>query len=129
VLPFRSALLGAARAALATDATTAGVAVQPVAVAYTHRYGMPLGRQGRALVAWPGDVALVPHLLRLVAAGGVDVAVAFGTPRVFAATTDRKALAAEIEAEVRTMVLALNNGRDPLRPPLTATASASQVEP
>ncbi|MBR7539732.1 1-acyl-sn-glycerol-3-phosphate acyltransferase, partial [Mycobacterium tuberculosis] len=44
VLPFRSALIGAARQALAGGAEA--VLVQPVAVAYARRHGIPLGRQG-----------------------------------------------------------------------------------
>lgn len=109
VLPFRSALVGAARQAL-TDGTDA-VLVQPVAVAYLARHGLPLGRAGRALVAWPGDVELLPHLLALVGSGPFDVAVAYGPARLFDASTDRKTLTAALEADVRRMLQGLLSGR------------------
>lgn len=109
VLPFRSALLGAARQALA-DGTDA-VLVQPVAVAYRARRGLPLGRAGRLLVAWPGDVELVPHLTQLVRAGPFDVAVAYGPARLFDASTDRKHLTAALETDVRRMLNGLLSGR------------------
>ena len=51
VLPFRSALVGAAQMAIGDG----GVAtVQPVAIAYQKMLGLPLGRQHRPLVAWYG---------------------------------------------------------------------------
>lgn len=109
VLPFRSALLGAARHALG-DAD-AVVTVQPVTLAYVSRHGLPLGRAGRRLIAWPGDVALVPHLLDLVAAAPFEVAVAWGQPHVFAAGSDRKAITAALEADVRARLNALLSGR------------------
>lgn len=109
VLPFRSALIGAARHALGDDG--AAVTVQPVALAYVGRHGLPLGRTGRRLIAWPGDVELLPHLLDLVRAGPVEVAVAWGAPRAFAAGSDRKAMTAALESDVRGLVNALLSGR------------------
>jgi 1-acyl-sn-glycerol-3-phosphate acyltransferase len=113
VLPFRSALLGAARHALGDDGGKGGgaVLVQPVAIAYLRRHGVPLGHAGRALVAWPGDVDLVPHLMTLVRSGPFDVAVAYGPPRLFDAMTDRKQLTAALETDVRRMHNRLNAGR------------------
>ena len=57
VLPFKTALVGAAQAAL-KDSDEDAVLVQPVAIAYTHANGVPLGREGRPLCAWPGNVRL-----------------------------------------------------------------------
>src|SRR5579863_2172798 len=54
VLPFKSALLGAADAGAIT--------VQPVSTAYTGIHGIPMGRENRPLFAWYGDMDLVPHL-------------------------------------------------------------------
>jgi len=58
VLPFKSALLGAAEARLASGAY---VKVQPVSAAYTGLHGLPMGRENRPLFAWYGDMEMVPH--------------------------------------------------------------------
>ena len=111
ILPFRSALLGAARSAIA-EGSGDRVLVQPVAVAYTRHHGLPLGRQGRAYAAWPGNVDLMPHLLNIIRGGALDVEVRLGTPRVFDGATDRKALTALLEADVRALHLASLRGDD-----------------
>ncbi|MFD2238811.1 lysophospholipid acyltransferase family protein [Aureimonas populi] len=109
VLPFRTALFGAAQGAL-RDSGAAEVLVQPVSVAFTRAHGMPLGRFGRPLAAWPGEVKLVPHLLTFVKEGAVDVELRFGEPVSFTATGDRKALARGCERQVRRMLAASLSG-------------------
>lgn len=106
VLPFRSALLGAARAAIEAGGHEE-VWVQPMTVAYTRIAGMPIGRAERPRVGWTGDVALPPHLWGIFVAGGVDVEIVWGEPRPFDARTDRKALAADLEAAVRADLAAV----------------------
>ena len=66
MLPFKSALLGAAEAVLADGQH---VTVQPVSTAYTGAHGMPMGRENRPLFAWYGDMELVPHLWEALKAG------------------------------------------------------------
>ncbi|MCE1235291.1 MAG: 1-acyl-sn-glycerol-3-phosphate acyltransferase [Hyphomicrobiales bacterium] len=105
VLPFRSALLGAARGAIDAGGH-AEVWVQPMSVAYTRIAGMPMGRADRPRIGWTGDVDLPPHLWGVVTAGGIDVEIVWGEPRPFDARTDRKALAASLEREVRAGLLA-----------------------
>lgn len=100
VLPFRSALLGAARAAIDAGGH-AEVRVQPLTVAYTRIGGMPIGRAERPRIGWTGDMDLAPHLWGVFTAGGIDVDVVWGTARPFGAGTDRKALAGELERAVR----------------------------
>lgn len=117
VLPFRSALVGAARTAAGDDAS---VYVQPVAIAYTALQGLPIGRQRMADVAWHGDMDLVPHLLGVIGVGSIDALVVFGTPICFGPDTDRKAVTAAAEAEVRRIVRAAR-----LRRPLPAPVPAS----
>src|SRR5882757_3685560 len=73
VLPFRSALVGAAREALADQSSR--VWIQPLSIAYTGLLGFPLGRQHRPLVAWYGDFELAPHFVGMIRRGGVDVTV------------------------------------------------------
>jgi 1-acyl-sn-glycerol-3-phosphate acyltransferase len=102
VLPFRSALLGAARAAM--DETGGAVLVQPVAVRYSRRDGLPIGRGAMPAISWAGDLDLAPHLLGILAGGPIDVVVSWGEPSIFERNTDRKALTKALEAQVRALV-------------------------
>jgi 1-acyl-sn-glycerol-3-phosphate acyltransferase len=110
VLPFRSALVGAAQRAIGDDGAAT---VQPVAVAYRKMLGLPLGRQHRPLVAWYGGTDLLPHLKRVLSQGGIDVHVVFGPARKLSARDDRKAVTQEAGELVRRLVAALNGGRSP----------------
>ena len=110
VLPFRSALVGAAQRAIADGGAAT---VQPVAIAYRKMLGLPLGRQHRPRVAWYGGTDLLPHLKRVLSEGGIDVHVVFGPPRRLAAGDDRKAVTREAGELVRRLVAALNGGRSP----------------
>ncbi len=110
VLPFRSALVGAAQIAIPHGGTAN---VQPVAIAYQAMLGLPLGRQHRPLVAWCGRADLLPHLKRVLSAGGIDVHVVFGPAQTLSAGGDRKAVTQEAGTLVRRLVSALNAGRSP----------------
>lgn len=101
VKPFKSALIGAAGAAVAGEAP---ITVQPVAVIYSGIHGLPLGRADWPLVAWYGDMDMIPHFLRLVRLGAVDATVAFGEPIRFAPDTDRKQVTRTCHAAVRDMI-------------------------
>jgi 1-acyl-sn-glycerol-3-phosphate acyltransferase len=85
--------------------------VTPVGVAYVRRHGLPLGRHGRAEVAWYGDSALLPHLWMLVTRGGIDCEVTYGAPVRFHRGSDRKAVARHTEAAVRALVNRSLTGR------------------
>jgi 1-acyl-sn-glycerol-3-phosphate acyltransferase len=87
VLPFKSALLGAAETVLPDGAH---VPVQPVSSAYVAREGIPMGRENRPLYAWYGDMELVPHLWEALKAGPLDVVMQFHEPLP---ALDRKELA------------------------------------
>jgi lyso-ornithine lipid O-acyltransferase len=100
VLPFRASLVGAARAALA-DPALGRIHLQPLAITYTRRNGLPLGRRERPEIAWYGDMDLAPHLTRFLRGGAFDARVTFGEPIPFDASTDRKRATAEAEAAVR----------------------------
>ncbi|MDJ0930885.1 lysophospholipid acyltransferase family protein [Breoghania sp.] len=105
VLPFRTALIGAAQAALAGDGNSgATVWVQPLAIVYTRLQGLLLDQRTRPLIAWYGDMDLAPHLWRLLKKGAVDVEVIWGEPVAVAPGSDRKALARQLEEAVRTAV-------------------------
>lgn len=100
VLPFRSALVGAASEAMA--ASRHSVVLQPVSIAYTRINGLPMGRQHRPLVAWYGDTDFLPHLRRYLRQGAADVLIAFGEP-VALQGRDRKAATRSVESAVRTL--------------------------
>jgi lyso-ornithine lipid O-acyltransferase len=98
VLPFRSSLVGAAQAALA-DASLERLRLQPLAITYTRRNGLPVTRRERPAIAWYGDMDLVPHLALFVREGPLDAVVTWGEPIPFAG--DRKTATAAADAEVR----------------------------
>jgi 1-acyl-sn-glycerol-3-phosphate acyltransferase len=108
VLPFRSALVGAAQRASAEGGSAT---VQPVAIAYQRILGLPLGRQHRPRVAWYGGMDLLPHLKGILSDGGIDVRVVFGPPWKVSASGDRKVLTQAAGQLVRRLVAGLNAGR------------------
>ncbi|NRG16528.1 1-acyl-sn-glycerol-3-phosphate acyltransferase [Rhizobiales bacterium] len=109
VLPFRSALIGAARHAMGDD--EAKVWIQPLSIAYTKLHGLPMGRQFRPHVAWYGDMEMTHHFLSVVGEGAIDVELTWGEPVQVANGDDRKALARKLEGEVRRMAAAALNGK------------------
>jgi len=123
VLPFRSALVGAAQMAIGEGGTAT---VQPVAIAYRRMLGLPLGRQHRPRVAWYGGISIGPHLKRVLSDGGIDVHVVFGPARKLSARDDRKLVTREAGEMVRRTVAALNAGRSPEEVLALATASDPQ---
>jgi len=112
VLPFRSALIGAARDALAEAEHTGRVWIQPLAVTYTHLLGLPLGRQHRPMIAWYGDMAMPPHLVGISKRGAIDVIITWGEPIGFDERSDRKEIARSLEAEVRRLTTTTLRGRN-----------------
>lgn len=104
VLPFRSALIGAAEQALGGR----GV-VQPVALAYTRRRGIALGRRGREAISWRGDADLLPALADVILGGPLEAHVAFLEP--LPASLGRKAIAARSGTEVAGAVARITSGR------------------
>lgn len=103
VLPFKSALMGAVEAEIGKDESgrVRHVPVQPVSISYVKLHGMPLGRETRPLIAWYGDMDLVPHLWEAAKAGPIDVVVEFHAPMNVDAAGGRKALAVAAETIVR----------------------------
>ncbi len=125
VLPFRSALIGAARDALAAAEHTGKVWLQPLSVAYVRLHGLPMGRQMRPVAAWYGKTDLVPHLLRISRLGAIDVTVSWGEPVAYEGTTDRKAVARELETAIRARTVGLlrdrQTGLAPVPQPIVVT--------
>lgn len=100
VLPFRSSLVGAARAAL-TAPNLDRIHLKPLGLNYVRRNGLPVTRRERPAIAWYGGMELAPHLAAFVRDGPLDVEVSWGEPIPFEAATDRKRATAEAEAAVR----------------------------
>jgi 1-acyl-sn-glycerol-3-phosphate acyltransferase len=100
ILPFRSSLIGAARTALA-DPALDQLHLQPLAVSYVRRNGLPVTRRDRPEIAWYGDMDLAPHLAGFVRGGPIDAVVTWGEPIPFSAASDRKRATALAEAAVR----------------------------
>ncbi len=111
VLQFRSALLGGLRDAMEENGRGF---VQPVSIAYQKFHGIPMGRQHRDIAAWYGDMDLIPHLLRVLKEGAIDVTVAFGKVLEVAHEDDRKALSRNIESTVRRLTSLSLAGRTEL---------------
>jgi 1-acyl-sn-glycerol-3-phosphate acyltransferase len=97
LLPFKSALLGAAEAVRADGRH---VTVQPVSAAFTACHGMPLGREMRPFYAWFGDMEMVPHLWEALLAGPLDVTVEFHPPMTLD-MMNRKELARSAQAQIQ----------------------------
>lgn len=112
ILPFRSALIGAAREAMA-ESGAQEVFVQPVSIAYPRRHGLPMLRRERPAVAWYGGMTLPNHLWNMMKSGGPQAVVSFGRPIAVTAATDRKEIARLAEAEVRAMTLRALRGQPP----------------
>jgi 1-acyl-sn-glycerol-3-phosphate acyltransferase len=106
VLPFRSSLVGAARAALVGEGRELreSIRLQPLAIAYTRREGLPVTRRERPQIAWYGDMDLLPHLAAFAREGPLDAVLWWGEPIVFEPGTDRKRATAAAEAVIRRAV-------------------------
>lgn len=103
LLPFRSSLVGAAQTALMDDSVEK-VFLQPLALAYTRRNGLPVTRRERPFIAWYGDMELAPHLSEFLRGGPIDVTVTWGEPIPF--NGNRKEATVAAEMAVRRMAKA-----------------------
>ena len=112
VLPFRSALVGAAQAAM-KQAGAIEVSIQPVTIAYTHLQGLPLSRNDLALIKWMKSKSMGENIAELLSGGVKRATVAFGTPVPLASSDNRKEVTKRCEGEVRRMLVSLNRDRLP----------------
>src|ERR1041385_7751759 len=106
VLPFRTALIGAARDAIASIGNVSQVWIQPLSIAYVSQQGIALGRHLRPRAAWYGKMKLTEHIGQLVRTGAIDVSVTWGEPIAYDGATDRKVLARQLESAVRNSTIA-----------------------
>jgi 1-acyl-sn-glycerol-3-phosphate acyltransferase len=101
VLPFRSAHF-APLEALAAQGETPTLA--PAAISYSDS-------AGRIDVGWYGDMTFLPHLWRLMKRGDAHCRIVFGEA-IETNGKDRKALAAETQAQVRALLASHHASRD-----------------
>jgi lyso-ornithine lipid O-acyltransferase len=120
VLPFRSALVGAAQQAM-VEAGAKDVMIQPLTVAYTRLQGLPVGRTDRSLIAWIKGKSFAENIREILTGGVKEVTIAFGEPKLLAQGADRKKVTRDAELEVRRMLVALNRGE---QLPVAARAAA-----
>lgn len=117
LLPFRSSLVGAARTAIEAEAGKLDrIRLQPLALSYPRRNGLPVTRSERPEVAWYGDMDLAPHLATFLREGPLDLHVTWGAPIAFEAGTDRKRATAQAEAAVRAALREVRAGGVPPGP-------------
>jgi 1-acyl-sn-glycerol-3-phosphate acyltransferase len=109
VLPFRSALVGAAQTAM-IESGARNVVIQPIAVAYTHLQGMPVSRNERAMIAWIKSKSVGENIKDILVSPVKSVSVAFGDPKPLSEADNRKLITERCENEVRRMLVSLNRG-------------------
>ncbi|MBA2126373.1 1-acyl-sn-glycerol-3-phosphate acyltransferase [Hyphomicrobium methylovorum] len=124
VLPFKTSLFGAVEG-LGEDLSSR-VAVQTVAVVYTHMRGVPVTRADRPRIGWYGDMEMTSHAWGVLKSGGLTATIKIGAPVALSAYGSRKTLALESERAVRRDVVGLLRGRpgDPDLIPVEPTEDA-----
>lgn len=109
ILPFRSALIGAAD----MDIEGEPVSVQPVTIAYMGVHGIPLGRVRRPIFAWYGNMPLLSHLLGIARVGPFEAGLTFHPP-VSMSLGGRKGLSRHCEDVIRVSLIEALTGRRPV---------------
>jgi|SRR5450631_3976528 len=112
ILKFHSPHFEAARLALPNQPhSNPKTMLQPVAINYVRRDGLPLGRIERAGVAWYGDTGFVPHLWAILRSGSLECEVTYGTATPFLPESDRKTAALALQVAVRRLSERARSGR------------------
>jgi 1-acyl-sn-glycerol-3-phosphate acyltransferase len=117
VLPFRSALMGAAE----MEVNGTPVSVQPVTIAYTGIHGIPIGRVRRPIFAWYGDMQLLSHLVGVGRVGPFEAKVTFHRETTVREQGGRKQLSSYCERVIRTGLIEAITGRHPVVPKIEET--------
>lgn len=110
IYPFKSSLFGA----LGVGAQEMTSPIQPVSIAYVSHHGLPMSRFERPLAAWPGDVGMTTHLLRVLREARLGVVVTFGEPIRQTEQMNRKQITALAQQRVAEMTSLALRGRDAL---------------
>jgi 1-acyl-sn-glycerol-3-phosphate acyltransferase len=126
VLPFRSALVGAAQQAM-VEAGAKDVMIQPLTIAYTRLQGLPVGRTDRNLIAWIKGKSVKEEHPRNPDRRHEGSDHRLRRAEAAAAGADRKKVTKEAENEVRAMLVALNRGEQVPRPKAMPVPARSRV--
>lgn len=110
VLPFRTALVGAAQQAMLQGGARE-MLIQPLTISYTRLQGLPVSRNERSLIAWIKSKSFSQNIREILTGGVKEVTLVFGAPIPLAAGSDRKAVTKVAEIEVRRALVALNRGQ------------------
>ena len=111
LLKFYSPHFQAAIDACAPAAGAKTIWMQPLAIRYTRRQGLPYNRLTRPDIAWYGDMALLPHLWDILRGGPVDCELRYGAPVAVTAESRRKPLAAAAAADIHACLTAIHYRR------------------
>lgn len=111
ILRFHSSHFEAAADFLRQNPAADCVAIAPAAILYPARGGLPLGRRGRAAIAWYGDLEFLPSVRDLLLGSPVDCAIVFAEPFDFRRGDSRKAAARRAEDAVRALAVSRLTGR------------------
>lgn len=76
-----------------------GLQVQPAAIVYKHISGLPIDSTQWPMIAWYGDMDLLPHVWQLLCLPGISAELVF-LPPVEAAGIDRKELAGQCQRSI-----------------------------
>jgi 1-acyl-sn-glycerol-3-phosphate acyltransferase len=106
VLSFRSSLVGAASEWLGE----AKAKIQPVAITYTRRAGLPIPRSERPCIAWYGDMELIPHFKGIILGGPIEVTLSFCEPLQPELAQNRKIATRAAEEAIRARAAKVMRG-------------------
>jgi 1-acyl-sn-glycerol-3-phosphate acyltransferase len=90
MLPFKSGFFSLAEEKI----TGRELTIQPAAISYTRIRRLPIDTTQWPLIAWYGDMELLPHLWRLLKIGSIDAELVFLPPVTKQHYGDRKQIAA-----------------------------------
>ncbi|MBI1386800.1 MAG: 1-acyl-sn-glycerol-3-phosphate acyltransferase [Rhizobiales bacterium] len=107
VLAFKSSLIAPVFAEAGGPTDTPRPQVRTCAIAYTRLQGLPIGRAGRPLVAWYGDMDMFTHGWGVLRSPPIEVHVVIDPPLEITEFPDRKTLTAYAEGRVAEQVARL----------------------
>jgi 1-acyl-sn-glycerol-3-phosphate acyltransferase len=105
ILPFSSSFLAAAYAGPKPWA-------QPVTLIYDALDGMPIRLSDRPILAWYGDMALLPHYVKLGRIHRIHATIILDPPIPPEMFADRKTLTAALQARITHNAAGLRQGKD-----------------
>ena len=91
-------------AAIAASAAGGACWLQPVAIHYRRRNGLPCDRLSRPSIAWYGDMTLLPHLWSILRDGPIDCRLIGGELVPVAPGANRKQLAGACRDALRGLL-------------------------